>query len=149
MHDYTIQADVKVDAKRSAGRWQVPDVGVINTRYALMLYGNHQRVELHAWQPAIPYAAHQTVEYAWQPEKWYRLKLRVDQRDGKALVQGKVWPRDGQEPAEWTLRLEDPSANAAGAPGLFGNSLVSPFPSFIYYDNILVADNQSENARAN
>ena len=37
----------------------------------------------------------------------------------------------------------------AKSPGVFGNSLVSPFPSFIYYDNILVADNKSENARAN
>ena len=149
MHDYTIQADVKVDAKRAAGRWQIPDVGVINSRYALMLYGNHQRVELHAWQPSIPYATHQTIDYPWEPEKWYRLKLRVDQQDGKALVQGKVWPRDGQEPAEWTLRLEDPSPNPNGSPGVFGNSLVSPFPSFVYYDNILVADNKSENARAN
>ena len=148
MHDYTIQADVKVDAKRSAGRWQIPDVGIINSRYALMLYGNHQRVELHAWQPSIPYVTHKTIDYPWEPEKWYRLKLRVDQQEGKALIQGKVWPRDGQEPAEWTLRLEDPSANTHGSPGLFGNSLVSPFPSFIYYDNILVSDNKSENARA-
>ena len=63
-------------------------------------------------------------------------------------MQGKVWPRDGQEPAEWTLHLEDPSPNTNGAPGLFGNSLVSPFPSFIYYDNILVNDNASEHVQA-
>jgi outer membrane protein assembly factor BamB len=148
MHDYTIQADVKVDSKQSAGRQQVPDVGVVNSRYALMLYGNHQRAELHAWQSALPYATHKTIDYKWEPGKWYRLKLRVDQKDGKAVVLGKVWPREGQEPAEWTLQLEDPSPNTHGSPGLFGNSLVSPFPSFVYYDNILVADNKSENARA-
>jgi hypothetical protein len=96
----------------------------------------------------LPYATHKTIDYKWEPGKWYRLKLRVDQKDGKAVVLGKVWPRDGQEPAEWTLQLEDPSPNTHGSPGLFGNSLVSPFPSFIYYDNILVADNKSENARA-
>ena len=149
MRDYTIQADVKVDAKEAAGRKQVPDVGVVNSRYALMLYGNHQRAELHAWQSALPFATHKTIDYKWEPGKWYRLKLRVDQAGDKAVVLGKVWPRDGQEPGEWTLRLEDPSPNTHGAPGLFGNSLVSPFPSFVYYDNILVADNKSENAAAN
>jgi len=148
MHDYTVAADVKVEAKRSAGRWQIPDVGIINSRYALMLYGNHQRAELHAWQPAIPYATHQTMDYTWEPEKWYRLKLRVEQQGGKAVVLGKVWPRDGQEPAEWTLRMEDPTPNTTGAPGVFGNSLVSPFPSFIYYDNIAVTGNGSEHAQA-
>lgn len=148
MHDYTIQADAKVDAKRAAGRWQVPDVGIINSRYTLMLYGNHQRLELHSWQPALPYATHQTINYEWQPEKWYRLKLRVDQQNGKALVRGKVWQREAQEPPEWTLQLEDPSPNAHGAPGVFGNSLVSPFPSFIYYDNVLVSENGSEHAEA-
>lgn len=148
MRDYTIEADVKVDSKESAGRQQIPDVGVINSRYALMLYGNHQRVELHAWQSALPYATHQTIDYKWEPGKWYRLKLRVDQRDSKAVVSGKVWPRGSPEPAAWNLQLEDPTPNANGAPGLFGNSLVSPFPSFIYYDNILVTKNNSENARA-
>jgi hypothetical protein len=148
MHDYTVQADVKVEAKRAAGRWQIPDAGIINSRYALMLYGNHQRAELHAWQPAIPYATHQTMEYKWEPEKWYTLKLRVEQQSGKAIVLGKVWPREGQEPADWTLRMEDPTPNATGSPGLFGNSLVSPFPSFIYYDNVAVAANGSEHAQA-
>ena len=44
--------------------------------------------------------------------------------------------------------MEDPTPNATGSPGLFGNSLVSPFPSFIYYDNVLVNDNASEHVQA-
>jgi hypothetical protein len=44
--------------------------------------------------------------------------------------------------------MEDPTPNATGAPGLFGNSLVSPFPSFIYYDNVAVTGNGSEHAQA-
>jgi hypothetical protein len=59
-----------------------------------------------------------------------------------------VWDRDAQEPAEWTLQLEDPRPNPSGSPGVFGNSLVSPFPSFVYYDNILVTDNRGEHAQA-
>ena len=148
MANYTVQADVKVDAKEVAGRMQIPDVGIINSRYTFILYGNHQLAELHSWQPAIPYSTHRTMDFKWEPEKWYRLKLRVEQAGDKALVRGKVWERDGQEPAEWTLQLEDKLPNSNGSPGLFGNSLVSPFPSFVYYDNILVTGNNAETAQA-
>ena len=111
-------------------------------------YGNHQRAELHSWQPAVPYHAHQTMVYKWEPDKWYRLKLRVDQQGEKALVRGKVWPRDGQEPADWTLTMESALPNGSGSPGLFGNSLVTPFQSFVYYDNIQVSDNKQGHANA-
>jgi hypothetical protein len=149
MSNYTIQADVKVDSKEAGGRAQVPDVGIINSRYMLILYGNHQRAEIHAWQPPVPYVLHSTMNYEWQPGKWYRLKLRVDAERDKSIVRGKVWPRDGEEPAQWTLTMEDPLPNTSGAPGLFGNSLVTPFQSFIYYDNIRLTDNNIQgNAHA-
>jgi len=144
MSNYTFQADVKVDSKDAGGRPQVPDVGIINSRYMLVLYGNHQRAELHAWQPPVPYVLHTTMKYEWQPGKWYRLKLRVDAEGDKTIVRGKVWPRDGAEPGDWTLSMEDTLPNPSGSPGLFGNSLVTPFQSFVYYDNLLVTDNKQQ-----
>ena len=148
MANYTVQADVKVDAKDAGGRQQIPDVGVINSRYALMLYGNYQRAELHSWQPSIPYVLHKPMALEWQPGKWYTLKLRVEHQGDTALVRGKVWARGEQEPGEWTLEMQDKLPNPSGSPGLFGNSLVSPFQSFIYYDNILVTDNTQGTANA-
>ena len=49
MADYTLQADVKVGQKVIAGERQMPDPGIINSRYVLVLLGNHQRVQIHAW----------------------------------------------------------------------------------------------------
>jgi hypothetical protein len=142
MANYTLQADVKVDAKQGAGRTHIPDVGIINSRYTLILYGNHQRAELHSWQPSVPDVLHKRMDFKWEPDTWYTLKLRVEQQGDTALVRGKVWPRSGEEPAEWTLEMQDKLPNPGGSPGLFGNSLVSPFQSFVYYDNILVTDNK-------
>ena len=84
------------------------------------------------------------MKYEWQPGKWYRLKLRVDAEGDKTIVRGKVWPRDGAEPGDWTLSMEDTLPNPSGSPGLFGNSLVTPFQSFVYYDNLLVTDNKQQ-----
>ena len=51
-------------------------------------------------------------------------------------------------PADWTLTMEDALPNGSGSPGLFGNSLVTPFQSFVYYDNIQVSDNKQGHANA-
>ena len=46
MKSYTIEADVRgTEARRQRG-----DAGVINQRYAMVLFGNSQRLELHPWQ---------------------------------------------------------------------------------------------------
>ena len=56
-----------------------------------MLFGNGQKLELHPWQAADEMTVR--VPFAWDADKWYRMKLRVDQLpDGTARVRGKVWP---------------------------------------------------------
>ena len=50
--DYTIEADVRAMERRR----QMGDVGIVAQRYELVLFGNHQRLELQPWQPEI--AAH-------------------------------------------------------------------------------------------
>ena len=83
-----------------------------------------------------------SVEFKWEPNVWYRLKLRVDHVDGKALIKGKAWPKSEKEPEAWTVEVEDPTPNAEGSPGLFGESLITPAKSEIYYDNVLVTANK-------
>ncbi len=150
LSNYTIEADIMVGEKVVAGVHQMPDAGVINAKYGLTLLGNHQWIQLNVWQGALPTGSragegqslNKTIAYTWAPNKWYHLKLRVDSSPQKALIQGKVWPRDGNEPADWMVEMEDTLPNQTGSPGLFGESLVDPVKSPIYYDNVAVTANK-------
>lgn len=144
MSNLTLQADVSVGTVLAGGRQQMPDAGVINNRYVLVLLGNHQRLEIHAWPSALPDAWHKTIPFKWEPNKWYRLKLKVSPSGGGArmLVEGKAWPSGEAEPEQWNIRVEDPRPNPSGAPGLYGNSLVTPIKSEVYYDNIRLTPNE-------
>ncbi len=69
----------------------------------------------------------------------YRMKVRVDVEDGQAHVRAKVWPRDEEEPADWSLVAVDPHPNLEGAPGLYGQSYAD-----ILYDNLKITNGQSD-----
>ena len=142
MSNYTLQADVKVGQKVIAGEKQMPDPGLINSRYVLVLLGNHQRLQIHCWPPTLPYSLNSTIDFPWQADTWYTMKLRVEQGADRAVVSGKVWPRGQAEPSAWTISLQDTMPNRNGNPGLFAHSLVGAAKSLINYDNILVSDNQ-------
>jgi outer membrane protein assembly factor BamB len=125
---YTVEADVRAtEARRQRG-----DVGLINQRYAMVLFGNGQRLELHPWQAADEMTVR--VPFKWDANKWYRMKLRVDSRpDGTALVRGKVWPTGEPEPEAWTIEKTDKIAHLEGSPGLYGDGI-----SELYFDNVAV-----------
>ena len=130
--DYTVQADVLATEKHR----QMGDGGVIAQRYALVLFGNSQKLELHPWQ-ANP---DRTVEvpFAWKPETWYRVKLRVENRaDGTTAVQGKAWPAAESEPAAWTIDYVDKMPHREGAAGIYADA-----PAELYFDNIKVTANK-------
>ena len=78
-----------------------------------------------------------TVDFPWEPDVWYTMKLRVEQQRDKALVRGKVWRRGSPEPAEWTVTAEDPQPVRHGSPGIYGYSAAE-----ILYDNLQVTGNQ-------
>lgn len=131
--DYTVEVDVRgVEMRRQRG-----DVGLINQRYVLMLFGNNQKLELQPWQAANEMTV--SVEnVTWPVNTWYRMKLRVQNRpDGTTLAQGKVWPRDAAEPAAWTIEKVDRIPHRAGAPGLYGDGI-----SDVLFDNFKVYKNQ-------
>ena len=130
--DYTIESDVRVSEQRR----QMSDVGLINQRYVLMLFGNAQKLELQPWQAAPGRTV--LVRYEWKPGTWYRMKFRVQQQpDGVTLAQGKVWPRDEAEPAAWTVEKRDAIGHRQGTPGLFADA-----NTHVYFDNLKVTANQ-------
>jgi outer membrane protein assembly factor BamB len=130
--DYTVEADVLATEKRR----QMGDAGVIAQRYALVLFGNSQKLELHPWQ-ANP-ARTVEVPFAWKPETWYRVKLRVENRaDGTTQVKGKAWPSAETEPAQWAIDHNDRMPHRQGAAGLYADASAE-----VFFDNVVVVANQ-------
>jgi hypothetical protein len=131
MADYTVQADLFGHKDRR----RVPDMGLVANRYALAMMGLRQELQVHSWVSELRMA--QSVPFSWEANTWYTMKLRVDVEGDKAVVRGKVWPRNEEEPAAWTIEAEDPLPNTEGTPGLFGQSYAE-----IFYDNIEVTENE-------
>ncbi|MDQ3649852.1 MAG: PQQ-binding-like beta-propeller repeat protein, partial [Acidobacteriota bacterium] len=130
--NYTSEVDVRATERRR----QMGDAGVIAQRYALVLFGNSQKLEISPWQPETARVA--SVTFAWKPETWYRLKLQVENLpDGKVRARGKAWPAGDAEPGAWTVERVDAIGNHQGSPGIFGNALAE-----IYFDNIKVYANK-------
>jgi outer membrane protein assembly factor BamB len=131
MSNYTVEADVRATEKRR----QMGDAGVVAQRYSLVLFGNHQRLELESWQPET--ARTVKVPFAWKADTWYRLKLEVQNMpDGKTRVRGKAWPVGESEPGSWLIERVDTIPNRNGSPGIYADA-----PFEIYFDNIKVAPN--------
>jgi len=131
--DYTVEVDVSgIEMRRQRG-----DVGIINQRYILMLFGNNEKIELQPWQAADAMTV-SVSNFSWPVDTWYRMKLRVQNRpDGTTLVQGKVWPAAEPEPTAWTIEKVDTIPHRAGAPGLYGDGI-----SDVFFDNFKVYRNQ-------
>ena len=133
LHDYTVQADVR--GSRNANK--LPDMGVIAQRYTLDLMGASQQLQIRSWVPQIATRFAKSVPFKWDESKWYTIKFRASVEDGKAVLRGKVWPRDEKEPAQWTIEAVDDVPNVEGSPGLFGNANEAEF----YIDNVSVTPN--------
>jgi len=138
MSDYTVEADVRAIEKRR----QMGDVGIVAERYEMVLFGNHQRVELQPWQPEVQRTVR--VEFPWKADTWYTMKLEVQSMGGgKVRARGKVWEKGQPEPAAWTIERIDPIGSVKGAPGLYADAPSQPGGgSDIYYDNIKVYKNK-------
>jgi outer membrane protein assembly factor BamB len=129
--NYTIQADVMSDGNRR----KMSEVGVICQRYAIVLKGNEQKLEVSSNFERL----REAVDFKWSPNVWYHLKSRVDiAADGSGVVRGKVWPRSEAEPEAWTIEVKHRTAHQEGSPGLFG---FSPQDMRVYIDNVKVTAN--------
>lgn len=137
MSGYTVGADVMGEKVRE----NMPNMGITAHRYILQLVGNEQQLRISAWD-AVPRVA-QEIDFAWEPNTWYQLKLTVQVEDGKAVVMGKAWKKGSEEPNDWTITLTDGNPNLSGPPGLYGSALgiQPPKPgTAIYYDNVTVTE---------
>lgn len=130
--NYTIEADVRASEKRR----QMGDAGVVAQRYALVLFGNNQRLELESWQPETERTV--KAEFAWKADTWYRLKLQVENLpDGKVRARGKAWAVGQTEPSEWMIEKIDPIPNRQGSPGIYADA-----PFEVFFDNVKVVSNK-------
>jgi outer membrane protein assembly factor BamB len=137
--DYTIEADVRSMELRR----QMSDVGVVAQRYELVLFGNHQRLELQPWQPETERTVR--VKFPWEKDTWYTMKLEVQTLDaGRVRARGKVWPRGQPEPEAWTVERIDPIGSRKGSPGIYADVMNAGAQggSEIFYDNIKVYRNK-------
>jgi outer membrane protein assembly factor BamB len=131
--NYTFEADVRAAERRR----QMGDVGITAQRYSLVLYGTTQKLKLEPWEPET--ARTMTVPFAWKPDTWYRLKLRVENlANGQVRAQGKAWPAGEAEPAAWLIDKTDPIGNRQGAPGLFIDAQHG-----VHLDNFTLTQNQT------
>ena len=129
--NYTIEADVMSDGNKR----KMSEVGVINQRYAIVLKGNDQKLEVSSNFERL----RESVEFKWSPNTWYHLKSRVDiAPNGSGVVRAKAWKRGDPEPEAWTIEVKHKTAHEEGSPGLFG---FSPQDMRVYIDNISVKSN--------
>jgi hypothetical protein len=134
MHDYTVTADVRLTEKDG----RLPDVvGLINSGYTLGIRPGDRQLSIYSWA-SHDYRTQKRIDFEPKPDVWYRLKIRVEQQDGKALVQGKCWHRDQDEPDDWQLEMTDSEPQKSGSPGVFGNTQTTSF----YLDNLSVVPNE-------
>ncbi len=130
--NYTVQADVRSATRRR----QMGDVGVTAQRYELVLFGNHQRMELQSWQPEEEHKVKAAFE--WKPDTWYRIKLEVQNLpDGRTRVRGKIWPAPQSEPSAWAVERIDTHPNRQGSPGIYGDAGQAE----VFFDNLKVTPN--------
>ena len=127
MKNYQIQ----VDLMGTKNKRRLPDLGLIANRYTLDMMGRHQRLQIRSWASDLRMA--KTVDFSWDVDVWYTMKMMVEVMDDKAVIRGKVWRTGEEEPAEWTITAEDPLPNREGSPGIYGYSATE-----IYYDNLKV-----------
>jgi hypothetical protein len=134
--NYTIEADVMSDGRaRGTTILKMSEVGVINQRYAIVLKGNEQKLEISSNFERLRVMK----DFKWSPKEWYHLKSRVDvAADGTGVVRAKAWKKGDPEPTEWTLEAPHKTAHQEGSPGLFG---FSPQAERVYIDNIKVTAN--------
>jgi outer membrane protein assembly factor BamB len=133
LHDYTIQADLRGATRHG----KIPSMGVINQRYTLALEGATQELQIRSWVSRLELRFARTIPFPWKSDVWYTMKFQSENKDGKAILRGKVWPRGDAEPGEWTIEAADETPNVSGSPGLFGNATDAE----VFVDNVKVNAN--------
>ncbi len=133
MKNYTLQADMMTEGNRRVKS----DVGLINQRYAIVLKGNANQLEISSNFERFVHS----VPFKVEAKTWYTLKTKVtDKGDGNGVVHVKVWERGQPEPDAWTLEVPTGIVHRNGSPGIFG--FTPQNQQRIYLDNLSVTPNE-------
>ena len=125
--------EVEAEMMSREQRRRMADMGLVSHRYTLAMMGNAQTLMVRTWLSELDRFSKE-VPLEWDPEVWYRIKLRVEtQEDGSTSILGKAWPKDEDEPDAWTIEAVDAIGHDHGSPGIYGYSSAD-----IYYDNLKV-----------
>ncbi len=132
MSNYTIQSDVLLREQKR----RLASVGICVNRYTFVLNGNEGVCSFVSWPSewrlsGVENGAEEDFEA--DPDVWYTMKMKVELKDGKAFLYGKIWEKGGDEPTDWTLEVVDPKPNSMGSPGVYSYAIADCF-----FDNIVV-----------
>jgi outer membrane protein assembly factor BamB len=142
---YTIQAEMM--STEVGGKFA--DMGLVNSRYTIILDGKSdsangkRQARIVSWEAKPRINA--PLEFDWQANTWYVVKLAVEQKEKSAVAKAKIWKKGDAEPAEWMLQYEDVSPNREGAAALYAyvsNVTDSTPGSEIYFDNVALTPNK-------
>ena len=127
--DYVMQVDLMTDGNRRIKS----DLGVIHQRYAIVLKGNANLIEISSNHERLK----ESTKFPIKAKTWYTMKTKVSMADdGTATVSAKVWPKGEAEPDGATFEVKHPQGHTQGAPGIFGFSPQSQ--KTVYVDNISI-----------
>jgi outer membrane protein assembly factor BamB len=129
MSNYILQADIMTDGSRRVKS----DIGLINQRYAIVLKGNANLIEISSNFERFVHS----VPFKVDAKKWYTMKTKVTANaDGTGIVHAKVWERGQPEPDDWTLEATTDMVHQSGSPGIFG--FTPQNQQRVYLDNLSV-----------
>lgn len=142
--EYTISADIMGNSKEENKVVNMPNMGLANCRYSLIIDGTKQKLSLGSWESRR--RVESSMNFTCKPGVWYSFILKVTQEGDKALCYGKVWQKGTPEPTDWTVKLEDPSPNRNGAPAIYAYATAIPTSgkgegTEAYFDNVKVVPN--------
>ncbi len=65
--------------------------------------------------------ARTSVEYDWKDGAWITVRVQVRKTAEGCVVEGKAWPSDAAEPAEWLIKTEEKTPPPQGRAGIWGS----------------------------
>jgi len=104
--------------------------GVISNGTLIVVGGAPSQISLYTGNPSQS----ETTPWESAAGTWYTLKMTCEQNEGKRHLRGKVWPRDGVEPEDWAVAVEEPSEPVSGSLGILTHSAGDD----IFYDDITI-----------
>jgi len=105
------------DVMSDGNRRKMSEVGIINQRYAIVLKGNDQKLEVSSNFERFARGG----GFQWAPNTWYHLKSRVDIAATARASSRKVGNAVNRTEA-WTIEVKTQDRAPGSSPGLFGFS---------------------------